>query len=96
MKRDWSLVKLYCVEHARIDGGSTFEVFRTLKKARCYAYTDGNWNYENVPLYIFSADYNSNYVYEDENGHLNYDDCSDLYQGDYKLNRKNWGNTSIL
>ena len=83
MKND-DIIKLYCVEHVCIDGGSTYEIFRTLNEAKSFAYAAENWDYENVPLFIFSVDFDSKSVYEEDDG-LNYDDCNGLWQGKYEF-----------
>lgn len=88
------IIKLYGVEHCRNDGAQTYELFRTLNEAENYVLNSKNWNSSNKPLYIFSSDFSSEYVYEEDNGRLNYEDCYGLLQGNYKLIRKI--NTSFL
>lgn len=82
--KNGDIIKLYCVEHVCIDGGSTYEIFRTLNEAKSFAYAAENWDYENVPLFIFSVDFDSKSVYEEDGG-LNYDDCNGLWQGNYEF-----------
>lgn len=82
--KNGDIIKLYCVEHACIDSGSTYEIFRTLNEAKSFAYAAENWDYENVPLFIFSVDFDSKSVYEEDGG-LNYDDCNGLWQGNYEF-----------
>ena len=82
--KNGDIIKLYCVEHVCIDGRSTYEIFRTLNEAKSFAYAAENWDYENVPLFIFSVDFDSKSVYEEDGG-LNYDDCNGLWQGNYEF-----------
>ena len=82
-----NIIKLYCVEYACIDGSSTYEIFRTLDEAKSFAYTAENWDYETVPLFIFSVDFDSKSIYEEDGG-LNYDDCYGLWQGNYEFIEK--------
>lgn len=89
------MIKLYCVEHCRTDGGQTFEIFRTLAEAENFAKEKKNWDSTHFPLYIFSADFNEEYVYEEDDGNLNYEDCYGTMNGEYEmvevLNEKlNW------
>lgn len=79
------MIKLYCVEHCRTDGGQTFEIFRTLTEAENFAKDKKNWNSTHLPLYIFSADFNEEYVYEEDDGNLNYEDCYETMDGEFEM-----------
>lgn len=79
------MIKLYCVEHCRSDGGQTFEIFRTLNEAKNFANDKENWNGAHLPLYIFSADFNEEYVYEEDDGNLNYEDCYGTMNGEFEV-----------
>ena len=78
-------IKLYGVEHCRIDGVQTYEIFRTLEDAERFVANKDNWDYNNMPLYIFSSDFNKDCVYEEEKGHLNYEDYADTLQGNFVI-----------
>lgn len=79
------MIKLYCVEHCRTDGAQTFEIFRTLNEAEAFAKNKENWDSEHFPLYIFSADFNEEYVYEEDDGNLNYEDCYGTINGEFEM-----------
>lgn len=79
-------IRLYCVEHCRIDGGETFEIFRTLEEAEKFA-SEG-WDNEHVPLYIFSEVFDEEYIYEEDDGCLNYDEYDGFELGDYQFIKK--------
>ena len=83
-----SIVKLYCVEHCRVDGAQTYEVFRTLREAEMFVENKDNWDCDNAPLCIFSSDFNADYIYEEDNGSLSYEDCSDTMQGNFEMIRE--------
>lgn len=80
-----NIIKLYCVEYACIDGGSTYEIFRTLDEAKSFAYTAEIWDYNSVPLYIFSSDFNANCIFEEDDGQLNYEDYADTLQENFVI-----------
>lgn len=83
-----SIVKLYCVEHCRVDGAQTYEVFRTLREAERFVENKDNWDCDNVPLFIFSSNFNADYIYEEDNGFLNYEDFSDTMQENFEMIRE--------
>lgn len=82
------IIKLYGVEHCRVDGVQTYEVFRTLEEAERFVEDKDNWDCNNVPLFIFFCDFDADCIYEEDDGMLNYDDCSTTMQGNFKMIRE--------
>jgi hypothetical protein len=68
--------KLYAVEYCTDWelGCSTFEIFKEIKEAMEFA-KEKKDDY----LYTFSAYFDIRFVFIEDDGHLNYDDCADLY-----------------
>lgn len=83
-----NIVKLYCVEHCRVDGAQTYEVFKTLGEAESFVENKDNWDCDNVPLCIFYSNFNEDCIYEEDNGSLNYEYCSDTMQGNFEMIRE--------
>lgn len=79
------MINIYCVEHCRTDGVQTFEIFKTLNEAEAFAKNKENWDSEHIPLYIFSADFNEEYVYEEDDGNLNYEDCYGKMNSEFEV-----------
>ncbi len=78
-------VRLFGVEHCRIDGSLTYEIFKTLKDAENFVNNENNWDNNNIPLYIFSSNFNNDCIYEEDNGQLNYEDYYDTLQGNFEI-----------
>ena len=78
-------IRLYGVEHCRIDGAQTYEIFRTFEDAERFVANKDNWDYNNVPLYIFSSDFNEDCIFEEDDGQLNYEDYADTLQENFVI-----------
>ena len=78
-------IRLYGVEHCRIDGAQTYEVFRTLEDAERFVANKENWDYNDVPLYIFSSDFNEDCIFKEDDGQLNYEDYADTLQENFVI-----------
>ena len=68
---------MYAVEHYYTDDRSTYEIFETLSEAENFCLDKNNWDKNHFPLFIFKADFNSELIYQEENGNWNYDDFYD-------------------
>ena len=80
--------KMFGVERAYIDGRQTYEIFPSLIGAENFCRESDIWNDEHIPLWIFSADFNSELIFFDElaNG-WNYEDYSDTILGNYQITK---------
>jgi len=66
---------MYAVEHYyKSDERSTHEIFETLNDAEFFCSHNKNWNENHFPLFIFKADFNTELIYQEENGIWNYED----------------------
>lgn len=76
--------KMYGVEYTYSNGSGSYDIFETLEDAKKYCSNSKRWNENLIPLFIFSADFNSELVYFDEMSQgWNYDDYSDTILGNY-------------
>ena len=76
---------MYAVEHYYTDDRSTYEIFETLSEAENFCLDKNNWDKNHFPLFIFKADFNSELIYQEENGNWNYDDFSDTILANYEI-----------
>ena len=65
--------KMFGVEYKTENENSTFEIFKDYKDALKFSKNKNT-------LYIFSAFFNNEHIYQEENLVWNYDDNSDLYK----------------
>jgi hypothetical protein len=77
---------MFGVEHAYIDGRTTYDIFPSIKEAENFCNQSSFWNNEHIPLFIFQAEFNKEHVYIDEDlGCWTYDDFSDTIVSNYKI-----------
>jgi len=66
---------MYAVEHYyKSDERTTYEIFETLTDAESFIQDPSNWDENHLPLFIFKADFNTELIFQEENGNWNYDD----------------------
>lgn len=70
--------EMFAVEYQSADGGQTFDIFSSLKKASDFVEKIPLLGKEYKPLFLFKADFNLERIFKD-NGCWNYDDYSDTY-----------------
>lgn len=74
-------MKFYAVEYeCPVDGGGNYDIFSSLEEAESFFNTLTEQN-NLIPIQIFSAMFNMERVYREDN-RWNYDDYSDTFNGD--------------
>ena len=72
---------MYALEYKSFDGGITFDIFETYKKAKIFAGKISKYGHQYWPLFIFRAKFNNNRIFK-EDDNWNYDDFSDTFNSD--------------
>ena len=76
---------MYGVEHVYSDGRRTYDIFSTLNEAELFCCQNDYWSNEHIPLFIFKAIFNLEYIYfEKQSYRWNYDDFSNTMIGNYE------------